>query len=102
MRQEEREREEKVRVGIAKDKREREVFVQSLERAKIEETRQQKRRKKISYVNPGVESGEISQSLAASAGDKRREPEFAQRSVHVASERNAESEEVTRALSRIF
>lgn len=46
VRQEEREREERVRVGVGREGRERGEFLKNLERARVDETRRQKREKR--------------------------------------------------------
>lgn len=57
VRQEEREREERIRVGLGREGRERAEFLKGVERAKIEETRRAKASKKIKH-HPAIFEGE--------------------------------------------
>ena len=107
VRQEDREREERVRVGIAKDKREREAFLRDLESAKIEQTRERKRKKKHQN-HPGATSGAdgaqegLGSPLARGDGSvvERR---FRQNDVEGPStKKRGGSDDVNRVLAKIF
>ena len=107
VRQEEREREEKVRVGIAKDRREREAFLRSLESAKVEETRERKRNKrleKLSEVDGGIIEN-ASRPLLQEGGLEvdSSERQFRQKSIHAhTTEKKSQSKDVARVLGKIF
>lgn len=106
VRQEEREREERVRVGIAKDKREREMFLNSLEAAKVEETRERKRVKRLTGADDGHDASEHTKDLAQKEigrGPIGAERTFRQKDVQGRStKKNGQPDEVTRVLSKIF
>lgn len=57
VRQEEREREERVRVGVGREGRERGEFLKNLERARVEETRRLKREKREGRARDEEEEG---------------------------------------------
>ena len=97
---EEREREERVRVGVQREKRERQAFLDGVQGAKIEETRKTKRRQRGEMVDPerGVE-GKRKEDFANREEGRR----FRQNEVRGQEKRGAEqSEDVKRVLSKIF
>ena len=112
---EEREREERVRVGTKKDGRERGEFLRNLERSKVEATRREKRekREKDNLVNhesglTGEEGKEApkTQSMPDEAAEGRRkhfERNFRQNEVVRNGKREpSQLEDVKRVLSKIF
>ena len=117
VRAEEREREERVRVGTKREGRERGEFLKNLERSKVEETRREKRRKREGNgsggmdQDPGIgyEDGAIRKEPAAQqepAEGKRKpfERQFRQNEVKADSSNKQpeQSEQVKRVLSKIF
>lgn len=121
VRREEREREERVRVGVAKDKREREAFLRDVQGGKVEKTRRERmemkqQKKKKSREEEGekgtmVDGGGVEDS-AEGKGDMAGLPLRAERweqrrfrqSEVKGSGKNCEKQpdEVTRVLSKIF
>jgi len=118
VRQEEREREERVRVGVGREGRERGEFLRNLERARVDETRKQKREKR-----EGKEMGDGGDGEKARKGDveikavavvkdtegrgekskqKGFERRFRQNEVKGKPEKKTEQPEVRRVLSKIF
>lgn len=102
VRQEEREREEKIRVGIAKDKKEREAFLKSFESAKVEKTRERKRQKKAQRRTLSGNNGGSVSAHDTAERDSGYERLFKQKHVHQAESAAANTDQVTRVLSKIF
>lgn len=109
VRAEEREREERVRVGTKREGRERGEFLKNLERSKVEETRKQKRQKKegngpIKGKDPKI--GKAQEATSNGGGEARRkgfERRFRQNEVKGHGGRQTEQpDEVQRVLSKIF
>ena len=99
VRGEEREREEKVRVGVGREKRERAEFLKNLERGRVEDTRRMKREKKAEREGGGKEMG-VAKEKEKKNGFERR---FRQNEVKGREEKGVEqSDETKRVLSRIF
>ena len=109
VRGEEREREERVRVGVGREGRERAEFLRNLERGRMEGTRRMKRERKVereggvdgSGEGTGKEAGvEKEKARARGVGFERR---FRQNEVKGREEKGVEqSDETKRVLSRIF
>ncbi|KAL8807288.1 MAG: hypothetical protein Q9182_000793 [Xanthomendoza sp. 2 TL-2023] len=93
VRAEEREREERVRVGVRRERKEREEFLKGVERGKMEETRKRKREKGVDEGEPGK------MRKGKQEGFERR---FRQNEIKSTKRVEAQPEEVTRVLSRIF
>lgn len=118
VRAEEREREERVRVGTKREGRERGEFLRNLERSKVEATRRAKRRKKEEDksgkgdegLRPGKEREEVpmAQEVPDGRGEgkkKRFERTFRQnevRGIGNGSKQSDQPDEVQRVLSKIF
>ncbi|MCJ1275678.1 Activator of basal transcription 1 [Puttea exsequens] len=115
VRSEEREREEKVRVGVGRGRREQKEFLQNLERAKVEGTRQKKREKKLEIEGGGTMIGCGDRKSDASTAqddrpveaDKSKQEGFArwfrQNKVKGKTDGQAEqADEVRGVLSKIF
>ena len=116
VRVEEREREERVRVGTKREGRERGEFLKNLERSKVEETRREKKRKreggtsnkgdKDSITKEGNGDGLMkpkAQPRATEGKQKSFERRFRQNEVKAdRSKQSQQSEEVKRVLSKIF
>ena len=104
VREEERSREERLRVEVQRVGRERREFLGNLERAKVEETRRRKRegRKKV-LGDDGVVDEKVGEGEKGRAGFERR---FRQIEVRMKTEkgrgREEQPEEVKRVLSKIF
>ena len=102
VRQEEREREERVRVGIAKDRREREAFLRGLESAKVEETRERKRtkrREKTQDEGALAKDGVHATEQSAAGFDRS----FRQNDIRgPATNKQDRQDDVTRILGKIF
>ena len=95
VRGEEREREERVRVGVRRDRKEREEFLKGVERAKVAEGKKRKKGiKKESKVEDGVVVGEGKQGVF--------ERRFRQNEVKNRKQVEGQSEDVTRVLGKIF
>ncbi|KAL8779257.1 MAG: hypothetical protein Q9213_007029 [Squamulea squamosa] len=99
VRAEEREREERVRVGVRRDRKEREEFLLGVERAKVEEGKKRKRegkrgKEKDEGLNKVVVEGEEKHD-----GFERR---FRQNEVKNRKKVEGQPEEVSRVLSKIF
>ncbi|KAL8666294.1 MAG: hypothetical protein Q9202_001563 [Teloschistes flavicans] len=97
VRGEEREREERVRVGLRREKREREGFLKGVEEGKKEETRRKKREDR-EKKDAGKEVEDVN------GGKKGFERRFRQNEVKVkkSAPEQQQSEEVKRVLSKIF
>ena len=102
VRQEEREREEKVRVGIAKDKREREAFVQSLESAKVEETQERKRQRIARSADDAHDENGAHEERSASTSRRQHDRSFTQRTVHHPESKASLPGQTAKVLSKIF
>ena len=116
VRAEEREREEKVRVGTKREGRERGEFLRNLERSKMEETRREKRRKRGEGQSEKLGDGNIpgnevegtlkEQNVEEGANQGKRkgfERRFRQNEVKANDTRQPEqSDDVKRVLSKIF
>lgn len=112
---EEREREEKVRVGVGREGRERREFLKQLEQSKIEETRRSKREKregaggedmvdvegnKGGKAKEGQKAGDRNEMDSKRTGFERR---FRQNEVKGTASRGTEQpDEVKRVLNKIF
>lgn len=114
VRQEEREREERIRVGLGREGRERAEFLKGVERAKIEETRSAKARKKIKHDAVIVEEEDGPQSALEQPGEGKSKQKlrgshmsFRQRELKTGGGKKTadgteKNEDVKRVLSRIF
>lgn len=99
VRGEEREREERERVGVGREGRERAAFLRNLERGKVEGTRRVKRERKAEREGVGEEAGPA-RAKEKPNGFARR---FRQNEVRGTEAQGAEqSDETKRVLSRIF
>ncbi|KAL8830325.1 MAG: hypothetical protein Q9170_005782 [Blastenia crenularia] len=98
VRAEEREREERVRIGVRRDKKEREEFLKGVERARVEGTRRRKREARVKGQE-NVEGGGAEGKYEAKEGYERR---FRQNEVKRKREGEEQPEEVKRVLSKIF
>ncbi|KAF6229281.1 hypothetical protein HO133_007397 [Letharia lupina] len=99
VRGEEREREERVRVGVGREGRERAEFLRNLERGKVEDTRRMKRERRAEREGGGKETG-VGKEREKTSGFERR---FRQNEVKGREEKGVEqSDETKRVLSRIF
>ncbi|KAL8712930.1 MAG: hypothetical protein Q9220_002788 [cf. Caloplaca sp. 1 TL-2023] len=94
VRGEEREREERVRVGVRRERKEREAFLRGVESGKVAEGRRKKREKKEGLKGDGDGVGE-----EARGGFERR---FRQNAVKGKRDGKGQSEEASRVLSKIF
>ena len=92
---EEREREEKVRVGVQREKKERQAFLTGVQNTKVEETRKRKKRKR----DEASGHGDHGQSKALDHEQKGFRQNQVQRKEPKALE---QSDEVKRVLSKIF
>ena len=104
VRVEEREREERVRVGVRREKREREGFLRGVERGKVEETRRKKKEAREGK-NQGVDSE--GQGKDGVGEEKKRgfERRFRQNEVKArkqGGEPTQQPEDVQRVLRKIF
>lgn len=99
VRGEEREREERIRVGVGREGRERAEFLRNLERGKVEDTRRAKKEKKAKR-----EGGEKEKTVAEGKKNTSRfERRFRQNEVKAREENGMEqSDETKRILSKIF
>lgn len=113
VRAEEREREERVRVGTKREGRERGEFLKNLERSKVEETRRQKRMKKEANERPPMEGdGMKTTTTAAPATTNKGDVESKQKGFERRFRQNEvkgtgcrqpqQPDEVQRVLSKIF
>lgn len=108
VRQEEREREERIRVGLGREARERTEFLKGVQRAKIEETRRGKEKKQNS--NGGEESRNEDDEGQKKKKKKnggfemrfRQNEKQGHRNPAAAGVVEQQSEDVTRVLSKIF
>ncbi|KAL8769932.1 MAG: hypothetical protein Q9209_004179 [Squamulea sp. 1 TL-2023] len=99
VRAEEREREERVRVGVRRDRKEREEFLRGVERAKIEEGKKRKREgKRAKEKDRGLEDGVV-EGKGKQDGFERR---FRQNEVKSRKKVEGQPEDVSRVLSKIF
>ncbi len=106
VRAEEREREEKVRVGVSREGRERREFLRQVEMGKVEETRR-KKRKGREKAKEGEDEGDmlVTPTDGNDEDEKGRgfERRFRQNEVKgKASRQTEQAEEVKRVLSKIF
>ncbi|KAL9597122.1 MAG: hypothetical protein Q9219_005344 [cf. Caloplaca sp. 3 TL-2023] len=100
VRAEEREREERVRVGVRKDKKEREEFLRGVERGKVEETRRRKREGKMVEDGNNVDGVGVGGTVGR---NKEFERTFRQNEVKKKKrEMDEQPEDVKRVLSKIF
>ena len=104
VRAEEREREERVRVGVRRDKREREEFLRGVERAKVEEGKRRKREEKAKRKEALLGSRkEGGGGEGKSVGPKGFERRFRQNEVKTKTKAfDEQPDEVKRVLSKIF
>ena len=116
VRAEEREREERVRVGTKRATRERGEFLKNLERSKVEETRKEKRRRKEESQPGENKTGhdlgrddrdcighQEPQEVSKGGGKKSFERRFRQNEVKQNGSRQSDqSDDVKRVLSKIF
>ena len=116
VRVEEREREERVRVGTRREGKERGEFLRNIERSKVEETRREKRRKREESAKEVVDqkdaAGPPDEAVSTrqdsgkgsdKAKPKRFERRFRQNEVYRNERRQTDQpEEVRRVLSKIF
>lgn len=106
VRAEEREREEKVRVGVSKEGRERREFLKQVEMGKVEETRRKKREGRGKTKERENEGEMVVMPMDGNdKAEKGRvfERRFRQNEVKgKASGRTEQADEVKRVLSRIF
>lgn len=103
VRAEEREREERVRVGVRRERKEREEFLRGVERAKVEEGR--RRKKEGKGEEAGVERVDGDDDGVVVAGEEKRgkfERRFRQNEVRSRGKVEGQSEDVSRVLSKIF
>ncbi|KAL8730713.1 MAG: hypothetical protein Q9166_003905 [cf. Caloplaca sp. 2 TL-2023] len=99
VRAEEREREERVRVGVRRDRKEREEFLKGVERAKVEEGKKRKRDGRRE-MEKGPEAGD---EMGADEGKRKGfERRFRQNEVKKRKEVEGQPGEVSRVLSKIF
>ena len=104
VRGEEREREERVRVGVGREGRERGEFLRNVERAKVEETRRKKVRKNDGDGD-GDGDGATDEVLQGKANFNRFERRFRQNEVKHRKDKGGveeQSDEVKRVLGKIF
>ncbi len=109
VRAEEREREERVRVGTKREGRERGEFLRNLERSKVEATRREKKRKRDGQAEDGIggqDEGRKERKTQDGAGEGRRkqfERRFRQNEVKSSGSKQTEQpDEVKRVLNKIF
>ncbi|CAF9913799.1 RNA-binding ATPase activator esf2 [Imshaugia aleurites] len=104
VRGEEREREERVRVGLGREGRERMEFLRNLERGRVEGTRRVKRERRAERevggeMGAGEENGKGQEKAETGAFERR----FRQNEVRGGEQKGVEqSDETRRVLSRIF
>ena len=97
---EEREREERVRVGVQREKRERQAFLDGVQGAKIEETRRTKRKRKVDAAGRKRGDEEDRPDLLTHRDQGRS---FRQNEVRGLEKRGVEQpDNVRRVLSKIF
>lgn len=100
VRAEEREREERIRVGVGREGRERAEFLRNLERSRVEETRRMKRERKAEREGGGKEGEGMAKEKEMGNRFERR---FRQNEVRTREENTTEqSDETRRILSKIF
>lgn len=104
VRREEREREEKIRVGVAREGRERREFLRGVERGKVEKGRRRKKVEKEARrkgVN-GADDMRTTEGEVKALPKQGFERRFKQNEVSVKEKDTAQSDEVKRVLSKIF
>ena len=98
-RTEEREREERVRLGVIREKKERKAFLDGVQRAKIEETRGKKMKRRFDLERTdGNRSKKHSQGGEMEGNGALQQSEVR----HVKSSPTEEQDDVRRVLSKIF
>lgn len=114
VRREEREREERIRVGLGREGRERAEFLKGVERAKIEETRRAKESKKIKHDETISEGDDGPPSALDHPGERKlkqrlggfqmrfRQNELKIGGVKGSAHGTEENDDVKRVLSQIF
>lgn len=114
VRREEREREERIRVGLGREGRERAEFLHGVERAKIEETRRAKASKKIKHDEAIAEGEDGSPSAPEQSGERKakqplggsqmrfRQNELKTGDVRKTADGAEMNDDVKRVLSQIF
>lgn len=114
VRREEREREERIRVGLGREGRERAEFLKGVERAKIEETRRAKESKKIKHDETISEGDDGPPSALDQPGERKRKQRlggfqmrFRQNELKIGGVKESahgteENDDVKRVLSQIF
>lgn len=101
VRAEEREREERIRVGVGREGRERAEFLRNLERGRVEETRRAKRERKAEREGGGKEGEGMAKEKGKQKGN-RFERRFRQNEVKAREKGTEQSDETRRILSKIF
>lgn len=101
VRAEEREREERVKVGVRREKKEREEFLRGVERGKVEDTKRRKRNRKVDDAKKLDGSGKDGKERKEGerSGYERR---FRQNEVKRKRDGEEQPEDVKRVLSKIF
>ncbi|KAL8796169.1 MAG: hypothetical protein Q9195_001502 [Heterodermia aff. obscurata] len=100
VRREEREREEKIRVGVRREGKERREFLKGVERGKVEEGKRRKREAREARKGERGEEGQVEVKAPVRHGIERI---FKQNEVSGRKEKGAaQSDEVKRVLSKIF
>lgn len=100
VRREEREREEKIRVGVRLEGKERREFLRGVERGKVEEGKRRKREAREARKGKGEEEEQLEVKPAVRHGVERI---FKQNEISGRREKGAaQSDEVKRVLSKIF
>lgn len=100
VRAEEREREERVRVGVRRERKEREEFLRGVERAKVEGGKRRKREGNGEKVGVGGDDGVVVGGEEEKRGKFERR--FRQNEVRSRGKVEGQSEDVSRVLSKIF
>lgn len=105
VRREEREREEKIRVGLSREGKERREFLRGVEMGKVEEGKRRKRKEREARKVGGGEVAKVEEpNGAASAPSKQGfERRFKQNEISGKKEKgSAQSDDVKRVLNKIF
>ena len=107
VRGEEREREERVRVGVGREGRERAEFLRNLQRGRVEDTRRMKRERRAEREKVRGDEGGSKEAVVEEIKGKGKgnefERRFRQNEVKGREEKGVEqSDETKRVLSRIF
>lgn len=107
VRGEEREREERVRVGVGREGRERAEFLRNLQRGRVEDTRRMKRERRAEREKSRGDEGGSKEAVVEEIKGKGKgnefERRFRQNEVKGREEKGVEqSDETKRVLSRIF